>query len=264
MGLSLFYFLLSILLATVALYRGKTLRLFRRYPLLFTYVVVGNSIHGIRLLSEWYWGANTWPYFWIYYSTSVPGYALQILILLGLYYLYDRPRLSRDWGILASLPIFIFIAFTFGTGWHYLLRVDHVALFFTAYIAYRVVVRAFRQPHVAIGKNLGALLAAIFFPTALQALNQAAYLSQTGFWPRIFFAYGIEFTNVAAWAILAYGLREFDPPRFIGGGPFDAKEARGQMRRLILSLWGMSKNDDHRSDKRADSALAPDGPAGLH
>ncbi len=218
------------------LIQGFRLGLIHRFPVVYAFIAGSFFTFWVKTSVVLTLGDGSAEYYWVYYGTTIPLRLLALLILLWIYYLPYRPRLKRDWILLAVIPIFIAMSFTEPMSVGH--RVFYVLVFYQTSVGFLAASRLFSSGRIKIGANLGWLLYGITIPAALQTFNRALnYLGQE-LWSYDAFSVVNELTTVISWCMIVYGMRSYDPPRSEEETPLMNKdEAINRLKRYRQTLW---------------------------
>lgn len=186
-------------------------RLFKRYPIVFTYVFAAILLELFMNVVKFKIGTDSLGYGYLYVGRSLITISLASAVILSIFFFYRPFSIRKDWH-LAVVPalLAVFILSDSRRIWFYfrLLDIGYATLTYVGVVA---VIRMHRTREVILGWNLTMVLLALTLPAAIYSSVFVVYTlglnvskEDANLWMN-----GI---SVAAWIILAVGMTEYSPP----------------------------------------------------
>ncbi len=215
----MFYALLAIKIAIWAylVVQSRRFRLHRAYPLVAISVVAWILGDILQLGGAWLFGITSMLYADLFFWTTALHVVLGTAALVWVYQLAGRLRIGADWHFLAVLAVLSLTELVEPSAISWKNRVLGVLFLAQAYAGLAAAVRHFLfAPHLALGRNLWAVVVQALIPFAYHAFIWTAYLFDSTVWSYSFVDSGAQLAGVAAWAILARGMDCYDAPQATG------------------------------------------------
>lgn len=225
--------------------KGAALGLIRKYSYVYVYFALFLAAEITSLIAAGFW--HSFPvYKYVYLAVVLSTKLCEAYVILRIYRECDGFHRRRDWPLVVALPL---IAVFESLGWdvEFYERIINVTLLYVSFLGLWVIQRAILNRGFYLGRNLGAVLASIVFSVAVQSLNQAILLSGVFELSSDVNALIGILSGIISLALLFFGLREYDPPRIVGGGswggngPSDNDKTGRMMASTSSTLWRSTK-----------------------